>query len=109
MLVEALAGLGFAVFAAANGREAIERVQLLKPDLVLMDLMMPAMDGTEATRQIRQLPGFERLPIIIVSASAGPEEQSRSLASGATGFLAKPIDHDLLLQVIARQLGNQNV
>ena len=107
MLVQALASLGFAVFDAVNGRDAIERVQLLKPDLVLMDLMMPVMDGTEAIRRIRRLTGFERLPIIVVSASAGPQEHSRSLGSGASGFLSKPIDHDRLLQVIGQQLGIQ--
>jgi signal transduction histidine kinase/DNA-binding NarL/FixJ family response regulator len=107
MLVEALASLGFIVFDAVNGRDAIERVQLVEPDLVLMDLMMPVMDGAEATQRIRQLPGFERLPVIVVSASAGPEEHSRSSAAGASGFLPKPIDHDLLLQTIGEQLSLQ--
>ena len=107
MLVEALASLGFGVVDVASGRDAIERVPMLKPDLVLMDLMMPGMDGIEAMRQIRQLRGFERLPIIVVSASAGPEEHSRSLASGANDFLAKPIDLVLLLQAIGKQLDIQ--
>ncbi|MFL6605823.1 MAG: ATP-binding protein [Steroidobacteraceae bacterium] len=104
MLVEALASVGFIVFDAVDGRDAIERVRLEKPDLVLMDLMMPIIDGAEATRRIRQLPGFERLPIIMVSASAGPEERSKSSAAGANGFLSKPIDHDVLLQTIGEQL-----
>jgi signal transduction histidine kinase/CheY-like chemotaxis protein len=107
MLVEALASVGFIVFDAVNGRDAIERVQLVKPDLVLMDLMMPVMDGAEATRRIRQLPGFERLPVIMVSASPGPEEHSKSSAAGASGFLPKPIDHDVLLQTIGEQLSLQ--
>jgi len=107
MLVETLEGLGFTVSDAASGRDAIERVPVLKPDLVLMDLMMPGMDGTEAIRQIRQLPGFEQLPIIVVSASAGPDEQSRSLESGANGFLSKPVDHVLLLQAVGKELGIQ--
>jgi CheY-like chemotaxis protein len=107
MLVEALASVRFIVFDAVNGRNAIERVQLVEPDLVLMDLMMPVMDGAEATRRIRQLPGFERLPVIMVSASAGPEEHSKSSAAGASGFLPKPIDHDVLLQTIGELLSLQ--
>ena len=107
MLVEALARVGFKVFDAVNGRDAIERVQLVEPDLVLMDLMMPVMDGAEATRRIRQLPGFERLPVIMVSASAGPEDHSKSSAAGASSFLPKPIDHDVLLQTIGEQLSLQ--
>jgi len=107
MLVEALASVGFIVFDAVNGSDAIERVQLVKPDLVLMDLMMPIIDGAEATRQIRQLPGFERLPVIMVSASAGPEERSKSSAAGASGFLPKPIDHEVLLQTIGEHLSLQ--
>jgi CheY-like chemotaxis protein len=107
MLVEALASVGFIVFDAVNGSDAIERVRLVKPDLVLMDLMMPIIDGAEATRQIRQLPGFERLPIIMVSASAGPEERSKSSAAGASGFLPKPIDHEVLLQTIGEHLSLQ--
>jgi signal transduction histidine kinase/DNA-binding NarL/FixJ family response regulator len=107
MLVQALASVGFIVFDAVNGRDAIERVRLVKPDLVLMDLMMPIIDGVQATRRIRQLPGFERLPIIMVSASPGPEERSKSSAAGASGFLPKPIDHDVLLQTIGEQLSLQ--
>jgi signal transduction histidine kinase/DNA-binding NarL/FixJ family response regulator len=107
MLVEALARMGFIMFDAVNGRDAIERVQLVAPDLVLMDLMMPVMDGAEATRRIRQLPGFERLPIIMVSASPGPEEHSKSSTAGASAFLPKPIDHDVLLQTIGEQLSLQ--
>jgi signal transduction histidine kinase/CheY-like chemotaxis protein len=107
MLVEALARVGFIVFDAVNGRDAIERVQRVEPDLVVMDLMMPVMDGAEATRRIRQLPGFERLPVIMVSASAGPEEHARSSAAGASGFLPKPIDHEVLLQTIGAQLSLQ--
>ena len=107
MLVEALARVGFVVFDAVNGRDALEQARLVEPDLVLMDLMMPVMDGAQAARRIRQLPGFERLPVIMVSASAGPEERSKSSAAGASSFLPKPIDHDVLLQTIGEQLSLQ--
>jgi signal transduction histidine kinase/ActR/RegA family two-component response regulator len=105
MLNDALTGVGFVVFDAGNGQDAIERTQVVQPDLVLMDLLMPLMDGWEATRRIRQLPGFEQVPVIVVSASAGQEEYQQSSAAGASGFLPKPIDHNLLLQMIGEQLG----
>ena len=104
MLGDALTGVGFTVFDAANGQEALERITLVKPDLVLMDLMMPGMDGWEATRRIRELPEFARIPIIAVSASAGPEKHLKSSAAGASAFLPKPIDYDALLQAIGEQL-----
>jgi len=107
MLTDALTAVGFTVFDAVDGLNALERIPLVKPDLVLMDLMMPRMDGWEATRRIRHLPGFERLPIIVVSASAGPDEHLKSSAAGANAFLSKPIDHDLLVAAIGEQLGLQ--
>ena len=105
MMRDVLTSVGFTVFDAVSGQEALARIPLVKPDLVLMDLMMPHMDGCEATRRIRQLPGFERLPIIVVSASAGPEEHVKCSAAGANAFHPKPIDHDALVQTIGEQLG----
>jgi signal transduction histidine kinase/DNA-binding NarL/FixJ family response regulator len=104
MLVELLSNLGFTVSDAADGHEAVQQAQRVVPDLILMDLVMPVIDGFEATRQIHKTPGLERVPVIALSASAGPEEQAKSSAAGAAAFLAKPIDHDALLQTIAEQL-----
>lgn len=105
LLVDLLEGLGFDLRQAANGLEAIEQVQAAAPDLVMMDLLMPVLDGQEAIRRIRRLPGRERLPIIAVSASADLEHETGSLAAGADSFLSKPIEQDSLLDRIGLHLG----
>jgi len=86
---------------ARNGREAVERVERQEPiDLILMDIMMPEMDGLEATRRIRALPGAARLPIIALTAKAMPDDHQRCLDAGADDYLTKPIDVDKLLSLI---------
>jgi response regulator RpfG family c-di-GMP phosphodiesterase len=69
-----------------------------------MDVMMPVMDGNETTRQIRRLPGWGNIPIIAVTASASTEDERKTMDAGVNAFLAKPIDHDLLLRTIGRLL-----
>ena len=105
MLLDTLTELGFAVAAAADGQEAVALAQQLQPDLILMDVMMPVMDGLEATRQIRRIPRLAELPIIAVSASAFPEDITRCRAAGATGFIAKPIEHETLFKALGEHLG----
>jgi PAS domain S-box-containing protein len=104
MLMDALRPLGFEVFDAGNGQECLDSLSSVKPDLILMDLMMPVMDGREATRTIRNLPEFARIPIVMVSASASRDDESRSYAAGASAFIPKPVEHDILLRIIGEQL-----
>jgi CheY-like chemotaxis protein len=104
MLMDFLTTLGFNVVAATNGQEAIDQAQRTRPDLILMDIMMPVMDGLEATRRVRNVPGLAHTPVLITSASATAGDQSRSLAGGANAFLAKPIDEDSLLKALAETL-----
>ena len=104
MLIDALQPLGFEVFDAENGRECLDLLDGVKPDLIVMDVMMPVMDGQEATRRIRKLPPFAGIPIIASSASATREDEAQCYAAGADAFLAKPIDNDLLLKTIGEQL-----
>ncbi|MEG0860113.1 MAG: response regulator [Pseudomonas sp.] len=100
-LTSALEHKGAIVEIARNGREAIERLeQNADIDLVLMDVMMPEMDGYEATRQIRQQPRWRKLPIIAVTAKAMKDDQHRCLEAGANDYLAKPIDLDRLFSLI---------
>jgi signal transduction histidine kinase/ActR/RegA family two-component response regulator len=105
VLVQLLMRLGFEVSEAANGLEGVRQAQALRPDLILMDIMMPVMNGLEATRRIRQIAELARVPIFAVSASVSQEDKDSTLATGATVFLTKPIEHDRLLQEIAAHLG----
>ncbi|WP_284614878.1 ATP-binding protein [Aquabacterium humicola] len=98
LLVEMLAPIGFAVSEAANGDEALQRMQSATPDLVLMDMEMPGLDGLQATRFIRGHATWGATPIIAVSASNIPREDC--LAAGANAFLTKPLDRDSLLEEI---------
>ncbi|MFF0459602.1 HAMP domain-containing protein, partial [Streptomyces mexicanus] len=89
---------GFRVLHAENGRKGIDTL-LGNPDiaLVLMDVMMPEMDGYTATAEIRRLPQYAELPIIAVTAKAMPGDREKSLASGASDYVTKPVDtHDLI-------------
>jgi signal transduction histidine kinase/DNA-binding NarL/FixJ family response regulator len=101
---EFLAPLGFEVCEADNGERALELAQTLLPDLILMDIRMPVMDGLEATRRLRQLPAMQRVPIIVVSASASKTELARGLRMGANIVLPKPIDFQRLLGEMAALL-----
>ena len=104
MLVDTLSALGFNLQKAANGQEVLERVRERTPDLILMDVSMPLMDGLEATRRLRLNPELARLPIVITSASASHEVDAGSRAAGADDFIPKPIDRRVLLQVLAGHL-----
>jgi CheY-like chemotaxis protein len=97
---------GPAVEVARNGREAIEAVERSsernggKIDLILMDVMMPVMDGLTATRTIRQSPDWKKLPIIMLTAKAMPDDQERCLAAGGSDYMAKPLDVEKLLSLV---------
>ncbi|MBC3775409.1 response regulator [Pseudomonas sp. SWRI99] len=100
-LTSALEHKGAVVVIGRNGREAIERLNEVEDiDLVLMDVMMPEMDGFEATVEIRKDPRWRKLPIIAVTAKAMKDDQERCLQAGANDYLAKPIDLDRLFSLI---------
>ena len=89
------------VLFAENGREGIEALgRDGDVDLVLMDVMMPEMDGYETTQAIRQLPEFEKLPIIALTAKAMKGDRERSIAAGASDYITKPVDTDQLLSLM---------
>ncbi|WP_157619001.1 PAS domain S-box protein [Skermanella stibiiresistens] len=99
--VTMLERLGLRVDVAANGFEAVEAVSSRPYDLVLMDVMMPDMDGMQATRAIRALPGAAgRIPILAVTANAFSHDRDACLSAGMNGFVSKPIASDRLIQAI---------
>lgn len=92
---------GIEVVIARNGQEGLERVRTEGPfDAVLMDVMMPVMDGLEATRRLRELEEGDRLPILMLTAKATSGDAQRCLEAGASDYLAKPVDNDALLGLL---------
>ena len=96
---------GLDVETAWNGLQAVECVRRAPHDLVLMDMQMPEMDGLEATRQIRCLPGTERMPIVALTANAFDQDRQRCLEAGMDDFIAKPVAPDVLFETVLRALG----
>ena len=91
---------------AEDGVAALERAAETHPDLILMDLSLPRMDGWEATRRLKADPAMAGIPVIVLSARAMNGDEERARASGCDDFLTKPIDETLLFQTLARHLGN---
>ncbi|MGI4849921.1 MAG: response regulator, partial [Janthinobacterium lividum] len=100
-LTSALEQKGFVVEVARNGVEALAKLdEIAAVDLVLMDVMMPVMDGLEATRRLRADGRFDRLPVIAITAKAMKDDQEQCLKAGASDYLAKPIDLDRLYSLM---------
>jgi CheY-like chemotaxis protein len=105
-LTSALEQHGMEAVFAENGREGIENLKSTPGiDVVLVDIMMPEMDGYETMRAIRGMPRFRDLPLIAVTAKAMKGDREKCLAAGATDYVAKPVDIDQLLAVLRVQLG----
>jgi len=99
-----LHSLGFIVEQADSGHQAISKVTLMPPDMVIIDLVMPKMDGYETCQQLRQQFDAEQLPIIAVSANTQERHQQAAKQVGCNAVIAKPIDNDKLLDAIASSL-----
>ncbi len=104
VLVEMLTPLGFEVIEAVNGKDALSKAAAWQPDVILMDLAMPGLDGFETTRQLRQMSALKETIIIAVSARVFDEDQQQSLAAGCNDFLAKPIQRNKLLKKLGTYL-----
>jgi signal transduction histidine kinase/DNA-binding response OmpR family regulator/CHASE3 domain sensor protein len=88
------------VIPAMDGKEALQLVQSQQPDVVLMDIMMPEMDGFESIRNIRAIPAFKTLPIIAITAKAMSGDREKCIQAGASDYISKPVDTDQLVSLL---------
>ena len=101
----ALRYAGYEVYEAITGTEGIAQARSQRPDLVLMDISVPELDGWEATAILKADPKTKHIPIIAVTAHALPGDEERSLEAGCDGYLAKPIPPAMLIAEIDRRFG----
>ena len=99
---------GFEIAVAIDGAEAISSVTADSPDIILMDLNVPVINGWEATRRLKADPKTSRIPVIPLSAHAMAGDRERALAAGCDDFDTKPIDFDRLLSKMKRLVGHQH-
>jgi CheY-like chemotaxis protein len=95
---------GYRVLEAGNGIAAVDTAQREQPDAILMDMSLPLMDGCQATRRIRKLPGLRTTPIIACTAYNRWDWRSKAILAGCSDFLTKPLQAELLLAMLARYL-----
>ena len=105
MTQDFLESYGYQLLVAHDGIEAIAMLDEISPDLILMDIQMPGMDGLEAIRRLRSQPRFDSLPIVALTALAMPGDREHCLEAGANEYLSKPVELKLLLYVIEKWTG----
>ena len=93
------------ILTAADGAAGIEAAERERPDLILMDLSLPVVDGWEATRRIKANEDLQHIPIIALTAHAMKGDAEKAFACGCDAYLAKPLDEDLLFETLDRFLG----
>ena len=95
----------YQIITAADGAEGLRLAERERPDLILMDLSLPIVDGWEAARRIKANGALKHIPIIALSAHAMTGDQEKALQSGCDDYLSKPLDEDLLFATLAKFLG----
>lgn len=96
---------GYDLLEANDGKQGVELAAQEKPDLILMDISIPVIDGIEATRLIKSNPATSHIPVVVLTANAIGGDRERFLAAGCDDYLPKPINTPDLLRVISEQLG----
>jgi twitching motility two-component system response regulator PilH len=96
---------GYQTSEASSGTEAIEKAKALKPDLILMDVVMPGLNGFQATRKITKDPASSSIPVVIVSSKNMDSDRAWGLMQGAKDFLVKPVKEQELLDTIKKLIG----
>jgi len=94
----------YRVVLAEDGQAALKQAASAKPDVILMDLSLPRMDGWEATRRLKADATLSKIPVIVLSARAMPADEARARAAGCDDFLTKPIDEGMLFEKLEKHL-----
>jgi len=95
---------GYTVVEATNANDAMKMIEAEKPDLILMDINMPEVDGYTLTAKIKSTPGMSKIPIVAVTANVMRGDREKSLEAGCDGYIQKPIDIDILTQQVERYI-----
>lgn len=106
LLAAALERNGFDVIQARDGLSAVDKTRAEKPDLVLMDMNMPGVDGFEATRRLKADAAMMKIPVVGLSANALPGDKQRAMDVGCAAYLTKPVEIDVLVREIETTLKN---
>jgi two-component system cell cycle response regulator/two-component system cell cycle response regulator DivK len=99
---------GYEVREATNATVAFEMVDKDRPDLIVMDIQLPGIDGLEATRRLKQQPASADIPVIAVTSYAMKGDREKALAAGCSGYVTKPIDKNTFIHEVAAQLGKKS-
>ena len=100
----ALEDRGYRILEASDGAAAVETAERERPDIILMDLNLPVMDGLEATKRIRSHPEMKETVVVAVTAHSDPDHRTRALAAGCNAFVTKPIDFEWLNELLTNLL-----
>ena len=95
---------GYSLIKATDGEEALKAVSSEEPDLIIMDVQIPKIDGLEVTRKLRQMPAFSHIPIVAVTAYAMRGDKEKAIDAGCDAYLSKPVDTRELPKVVAEML-----
>jgi two-component system cell cycle response regulator DivK len=95
---------GYKVHAARDGHEGVVRAARVKPDLILLDIQLPGMDGYAVARHLRANPDLAHVPIVAVTSYAMPGDREKALEAGCTGYIEKPIDPETFLQQVEHHI-----
>lgn len=104
-LEQRLEDLDYQIITAADGQDALNKIKSEHPDLVLLDLMMPILDGFAVLSEVKADPGLSDIPVIIISADHDSKSIVRGIKQGADDYLTKPVNHELLVKKVKEFLG----
>lgn len=107
MVKNRLQARGYEVVTASDGKAALEQIRSAKPDLILLDVLMPVMDGWEALQQLQESRGTKKIPVIMFSAKGQPDDLKLSRELGAVDYILKPFEPVELIQKIEKAIQNR--